>query len=965
MGQNLFKSIGNLAYYHNWSPNYFYFSSLFGIANMTNTRTSYGSPSLASTRAQQAINDAQAHSNMNNMNEEDASAYMINRFENVITFLRAAYNMELANEQAFFKKKYNEFKSKFGADADAIAPLAELLDMFKDYKDDSFDYPHFIALINVIMMGLDKTKTIAEREEGRIDSINTQIEEMVKSRESQVSGLAYKKGKSAKETAEMIQKAGDKVRQDIKVEYLNSANLTSGRWSDGKFNYNLWGAKKYFGKIDKTVDQEVAKWVTDTVNIIVQDKKMLQALATYLQSAYPKATDFSALEADIKQMIITSVQEYGLKNLSKILASSITKKATKDIVKEIVNDPNIFDTVHNYRIDGLYNNYGQLGRASKLLEGVTSIDDLDDPIHKGDGLFQAISDIIAWSKQKSKQATLTSEQILLKQVFEVSGEWEQITELDNMIHRLQTLDAEIRKRQDAVDKEFTDIETALLEEKGLFLGKDAEGSSVYITFEIVDGKVQVKGDIKELVSRTQAFQDLGIKQLNTDKISSITGVLKRKATANLRKALIEGLNATMAGALERKFEDEGVLLRQIQQGLENMHISIGGPKLSEVASALEFRAVGNDLIVDWAGSINGKNDVITISVNTDKVSKNLDLNLDDIISDSVSLSLEQPLLQAREHFIREWHEGVKRAIGKFGTSSDRQRYKKIASSFLAMSRQRLERDEKINKAYDDLKRAWKEYKDTIKDKIQDETKLAELEKKFLDSLSDSFYISTTVKTYQTYVNDIGFHGGSLGGNLDDQLARIASIFALGGISIKDDLKWLRSAILNCSPISVVKEKNKNLIEDYLGSVAALALFDEGGAEAKIVSAILKQTQDSVAKIATTPDILHLYRTNTLYVPGSYVLQQVLLHLENDVITNIQSIPTVIKRGAGVTIINKASESMVENRPIQSTENPKKSVWTITGQKVADSIDIQILFLAGLLDIVKGINESLGNIELPG
>jgi len=62
---------------------------------------------------------------------------------------------------------------------------------------------------------------------------------------------------------------------------------------------------------------------------------------------------------------------------------------------------------------------------------------------------------------------------------------------------------------------------------------------------------------------------------------------------------------------------------------------------------------------------------------------------------------------------------------------------------------------------------------------------------------------------------------------------------MGGISIKDDLKWLRSAILNCSPVSIVKEKNKNLIEDYLGSVAALALFDEGGAEAKIVSAILK------------------------------------------------------------------------------------------------------------------------------
>ena len=73
----------------------------------------------------------------------------------------------------------------------------------------------------------------------------------------------------------------------------------------------------------------------------------------------------------------------------------------------------------------------------------------------------------------------------------------------------------------------------------------------------------------------------------------------------------------------------------------------------------------------------------------------------------------------------------------------------------------------------------------------------------------------------------------------------------------------------------------------------------------------------------------------------------------------------MKRGAGVTIVNKASESMIGNRPIHATTNPKRSVWTLTGQAVADSIDIKILFLAGLLDIAKGINETLGNIELPG
>jgi len=40
-----------------------------------------------------------------------------------------------------------------------------LLDMFKDYKEDSFDYAKFITLINIIMMGLDKTKTIAFHEQ--------------------------------------------------------------------------------------------------------------------------------------------------------------------------------------------------------------------------------------------------------------------------------------------------------------------------------------------------------------------------------------------------------------------------------------------------------------------------------------------------------------------------------------------------------------------------------------------------------------------------------------------------------------------------------------------------------------------------------------------------------------------------------------------------------------------------------
>jgi hypothetical protein len=52
-----------------------------------------------------------------------------------------------------------------------------------------------------------------------------------------------------------------------------------------------------------------------------------------------------------------------------------------------------------------------------------------------------------------------------------------------------------------------------------------------------------------------------------------------------------------------------------------------------------------------------------------------------------------------------------------------------------------------------------------------------------------------------------------------------------------DMNWLYSAIINCSPNSLVGEKYKNIIEDYLGAMAAFALFDEGGAEAEIISGI--------------------------------------------------------------------------------------------------------------------------------
>jgi len=126
------------------------------------------------------------------------------------------------------------------------------------------------------------------------------------------------------------------------------------------------------------------------------------------------------------------------------------------------------------------------------------------------------------------------------------------------------------------------------------------------------------------------------------------------------------------------------------------------------------------------------------------------------------------------------------------------------------------------------------------------------------------------------MDDVGFGGGSLGSNLNSQLSRIQDIFKCAGIKIDQaELEWLHSAIINCFPGSVVGEKNKNLIENYLGSLMAFALFDEGGAEEAIISDAYRNIMKDIGKSKSSASILHLYSVNGIYVPGSYVLKKTL------------------------------------------------------------------------------------------
>ena len=196
-------------------------------------------------------------------------------------------------------------------------------------------------------------------------------------------------------------------------------------------------------------------------------------------------------------------------------------------------------------------------------------------------------------------------------------------------------------------------------------------------------------------------------------------------------------------------------------------------------------------------------------------------------------------------------------------------YKKNAEIFFDYVKHQQENFDKVEGELTETAKLWQEHEQEMRAAGKSAEEIAKRRSEILGSLSDSFFVSSTMKTYNQYQNDIGFKGGSIGADLMEQLTNMNEIFTAAGLEIApDDMDWLLGAIINCSPVSIVGERNKNIIENYLGSLAAFSLFDEGVAELEIIDAL---NNPAKSPINSAPNILHLYSVNGLYVPGSYVL----------------------------------------------------------------------------------------------
>lgn len=241
------------------------------------------------------------------------------------------------------------------------------------------------------------------------------------------------------------------------------------------------------------------------------------------------------------------------------------------------------------------------------------------------------------------------------------------------------------------------------------------------------------------------------------------------------------------------------------------------------------------------------------------------------------------------------------------------------------------------------------------EKISNQDNLNEEQKKeLLNNFSNFLLTSISVKDYNYYTDQLGFHGGSLGGGgtPENVLNNIDKMYQLGGISpIDKDL--LLFALINCGPDGLAKGLKEDLATYLLGG-AAMIMFDDGFTAANnFLNSIKKDFGFSISS-------LHLYRLQGKYVPASYIYSAI--H------ENLQQVYGLLSAETDIANIKHKNRVIINNNITEQTHKPSyeavpsaQARWDAVASSALAEVQITFVFMAGLLDIFEKIPQAFNNI----
>lgn len=915
----------------------------------------------ASEIAQRAVNDA-THMMTFEM-QDNHNSYFEKKLKMICTFLKRAIKIERANEKVYVQTLIKDLKQAF-PDSPDLKPLIKIQKLLE--SKDKFDYDLFIIQINILKSGLSNTKEIFNYENKRLQKLDPIINGIFDSREHQTQALLEKRDASLEKIIERGERSRAKLKHKYIVEYTGKQTLTR-RTDNGHGRYALWGAGKIEREVPEALDRVLAQWAQNTVSSIINKKEFLNQIIAKMKVKYPYNGNFNLLEQDVQERIILSIVSYGMSNLKTVLNETLSSELSEKIVNDIVDtDSHFLDMSQELRIDGLEkNNFGLRLSETELFKEAKTISDLE----KGHAikLYEALERTIKLAEQNDNDTLLNS--VLKNSVTSHNGKSSTAKkDLDEIIKLINYV-GKLKKELDSYNEQFQSI---LKSGKKQIPEEKTSKIDARIKFVVNGNKVEIDQNslskLKEDLGNTEGYIALGFKAktLNANSLASLFTTLKRQSSLAAKSILSQAVKDFLNKKIIKKMS-ASKLISILKKELTKTTIQINGPTLAELIPGLQLAKRGSSYYFDW-NNYKGKNDSVEIIINHNAIATAVlnGIRSHEIEPKQLTTDLQQalrgPLAEARRDYLSTIQKHLNKTVENVTTENHENKYSEVADEFLNIIKSR----EKQYRDVQNAKRRWQYHvKKWAAQYAQGNKQLQdEVQKTLLDSIKDSIYVSNTTKSANDYWNEFGVKGGTLGNtsqgiNLNLQLARIQNIFTSAGMPIPDnEMQWLNSAIINCFPNSVAKETNKHLIEQYLGSLIAFALFDEGGAEGQIVDHLYKKLQDEQPFFGGR--IMHLYLVNSIYYPGSFILQRTLNEIEGILAHNLQQVDTITRKGAGIIIINPAKESIIGNRPIFEQTNPDPNIWQNTGLAVKEKIDIRILFLAGLMDIIKSINEKLGN-----
>ena len=374
----------------------------------------------------------------------------------------------------------------------------------------------------------------------------------------------------------------------------------------------------------------------------------------------------------------------------------------------------------------------------------------------------------------------------------------------------------------------------------------------------------------------------------------------------LKQRISAFVHGEIKNILYKETEEQARLLaaEKIQEILTPAVISITGPQYSELIDNY-IQSIGVNF---FSGPKNTKADTVTIQMSIKKSNKKLE--------DKKIISAINSGLKGSESI---FYDTFQKNLPKGGENTSYQQGRAAWKN--AVMAQRNKALEAIN----------------FNEKTNEEQN--EILKQLASQMKNSIVITETMKTFNQYNNDIGFLSGSLGSNIAIQVGNFAELFEQAGVPMSsEEQDWLITALVNCSS-ETIGSFNKEPLEKYLSLMAGFAVFDEGSAEVEMLSQQARETYIT----DYSPQIMHLYKLNGMYFPGSYVLQRIYDNLQK-VSTEISA---EITNNDGAIINAQASEALIGSHK----QDEGAARWARVFSAAQGVTSVSVAFMSGLLDIV--------------